>query len=187
MNADSYKNNSSFTLRPSAPYLWRFRVQKSVDRTEWNVRKNMSTRKRIQSHSGLTMVEVLVAGLVLVTSVVALIQFMYVNFGLTGRAQDLTAGYSMARTAIELVREQGFTNAAEGTTTVYYDGNATYPPSTSQTTSSVFSCSAAITSDAFSGANPAPTALRTVTVSVTRLSTNAPVYSTTTALANYGF
>ena len=73
----------------------------------------MTSRKRKQKHSGVTMLEVLVAGLVLVTSVIALVQFMYVNFTLTGRAQDLSTGYSMARTAIESVRQQGFTNAAE--------------------------------------------------------------------------
>ena len=85
------------------------------------------------------MIEVLVAGLILITCVVALIQFMYVNFSLTGQAQDLSTAYSMARTAVESVRQQGFSNAAEGSTTVYYDGNATYPPSTSQTNSSAYS------------------------------------------------
>ncbi len=135
---------------------------------------------------GITMVEVLVAGLVLATSVVALVQFMYVNFQLTGKAQDISSGYSMARSAVESVREQGFTNAAEGNTTVYYDGNATYPPSTSKASGSVYSCLTNVTSDTFSGASPATTALRTVTVTVTRISTSQVVYTTTTALANLG-
>jgi Tfp pilus assembly protein PilV len=133
------------------------------------------------------MVEVLVAGIILITCVVALIQFMYVNFSITGKAVDLTNSYSMARTAVETVRQQGFSNAAEGTTTVYYDGNATYPPSTSKVSSSIYSCTTSIVSDIFSGSNPAPTALRTVTVTVTRLSNSLITYQTTTALADYGF
>lgn len=132
------------------------------------------------------MVEVLVAGVVLITSVVALVQFMYVNYQLTGLAQDISSAYSMARSAVEAVREQGFANAAEGTTTVYYDSLATYPPSTSQVSSSIFSCSTVIVSDSFNGASPATTALRTVTVTVTRISSGLIVYQTTTALANSG-
>jgi Tfp pilus assembly protein PilV len=147
----------------------------------------MPRRKRIASHKGITMMEVLVAGVVLITCVVALVQFMYVNFALTGQAEDISSAYSMARTAIETVRQQGFSNAPEGSSTVYYDGSATFPPSTSQVSSSVFSCNTNIVSDIFSGSNPAPTALRTVTVTVTRLSNSLIVYQTTTALADYGF
>jgi Tfp pilus assembly protein PilV len=135
---------------------------------------------------GVTMVEVLVAGVVLITSVVALVQFMYVNYSLTGKAEDISAAYSMARSAVENVHQQGFSNAAEGTTTVYYDGSATYPPSTSQVATSVYSCQTSIVSDSFNGANPATTALRTVTVTVTRISSGLILYQTTTALANQG-
>jgi len=147
----------------------------------------MPNTKRNRRQSGITMVEVLVAGIVLVTSVVALIQFMYVNFALTAKANYISTGYTMARTAVEYVREQGFTNAAEGTTTVYYDANATYPPSTSQVSSSVYSCSTLIASDQLNGSTPAPTALRKVTVTVTLLSSGLIVYQTTTALADYGY
>ena len=128
----------------------------------------MTSKSHNRKHRGITMVEALVAGLVLATCVVGLVQFMYVNYQLTAKAEDISAGYSIGRSAVETVRELGFTNAAEGGTTTYFDQYATFPPkSTTKVGSSIYSCVTTVTSDTFNGANPATTALRTVTITVT--------------------
>ena len=146
----------------------------------------MCTIQRRNRRRGLSMIEVLVAGTILATSVVGLVSFGYVNFQMTSKSTNMTAASAVARSEMEQVRLEGFSNAAEGSSTDYYDGNCTYPASTTQTSSSVYSVQTSVTTDLMNGSSPAAGALRTVCVSVSLVSSGQVVYQTYTALAYEG-
>jgi uncharacterized protein (TIGR02598 family) len=147
---------------------------------------NTNTKTRTNRKSGFPLVETLVAGAILATSVVGLVSFGYVNFQMTSHSTNMTAASAAARSEIEQVRLEGFTNASEGSSTDYYDTNGSYPASASQTSASVYSAQTTVTSDLLNGSVPAPGALRQVKVIVSLVSTGQEVYRTYTYLASGG-
>ena len=135
---------------------------------------------------GVTMIEVLIATLLIGISVAALVQFWYFSFRMTTQAANQSVAYSIARSAIEQVRQTGFDNTAEGSSRAYYDANGTFPPSTTLAASSIYSVNTSVVSDKFQGSAPAPDALRTVTVTVSLNVTGQNLYQMTTALSKAG-
>jgi len=141
---------------------------------------------RARCRRGFSLMEVLVAGLIIATSVVGMMQFAFMDYGMTGQSTNMSAATSIGRSAIEAVRMAGFANAPEGTQTVYYDMNGDYPPATTSSSSSIYAAQTIITSDILNGSTPAPGALRTVQVKVSLISTGQVVYTTYTYLASGG-
>ena len=142
--------------------------------------------RKARRNSGFSLIEVLVAGLIISTSVVGMMQFAIVDFGLTSKSISMSAACTVGRSAIEAVRLAGFANAVEGTQTTYYDSNGSYPPATTSSSLSTFAAQTTIVSDLLNGSTPAPGALRTVTVTVSLISTGQVVYQTYTTLASGG-
>lgn len=125
------------------------------------------------------------ASLVLVIGLVGIGNLFFTVYNLTGESANASVAYNMARDQIENVHAQGFYNATEGTTTVYYDNKGANPSSTKG--SNRYSVVIVITSDKFTSTGaPAEDALRAVRVTVTDLSKNTVLYSTGTSLVRGG-
>jgi uncharacterized protein (TIGR02598 family) len=72
---------------------------------------------------GLTLVELLVALVIMGVVLGGLLGLFSFGFNATRQSQDMGAGYNIARLEIEKVRTVGFMLQAEGTQTTGYDGN----------------------------------------------------------------
>lgn len=149
-------------------------------------RRTNNDMKRAGYRRGFSLIEAMVAGALLATSVVGLVSFVYVNFQMTNNSTNMTTASAAARSEIERIRLAGFANAAEGSSTDYYDSTGSYPGSATQTASSVYAVQTTVTSDLLNGTSPATGALRTVCVSVSLVSSGSVVYQTYTALASGG-
>jgi hypothetical protein len=106
-------------------------------------------------------------------------------FSLSAKSDNLTVAYSIGRRALEEVRETGFQDTTEGTTTVYYDSSGG-SKATTATSSHAYTVTTVVSSDAVSAGVPTSNALRTVTVTVTLRSTGATVFTCSTYLARAG-
>ncbi len=155
-----------------------YRVMRSSPRA----RRDGDARRRSR---GFTLVEVLIASAVVGTCIAAIVSMWAFAFSLTAQADRQSIGYNIGRRALEEVKQTGFQDTVEGTTTYYYD-KVGANRSTTQTASHDYSVAIVVATDVMNGANPAPSALRTVTVTTRFLSTGATVYQCTTYLARAG-
>jgi len=110
--------------------------------------------------------------------------------GATGRNQDNSTALSLARHAIEEVRQRNFVNAPEGTSTLTYNANGAVAGVDSASTAAYYQVTTTITSSStvtVSGASyPTTRALRTVVVVVRRIRDNAVLARTGTLLTRSG-
>lgn len=139
---------------------------------------------------GITFVELLVAGLILSIGFMGIVQTWVYSFNVTTASDDSAIAYNLGRQAVERAKESGFTAAAEGTATNYYDGNQVLQGSSA---GSRYTVTTAISSDVMSsgtsgqtGGVAAQSALRTVAVTVTLTSDGTTLYTTTTYLCRAG-
>lgn len=131
---------------------------------------------------GFTLIESLVASLIMACSVIAMISLWRFTFSLTVKSDDVGAGYLIGRRAMERVKLAGFDFAPEGANTLYYDrqgGSESAAKSTQHQLRAVTS----ITSDA---GYPSYNAARQVIITVTLLSTGETVYQTGATLTKKG-
>ena len=135
--------------------------------------------------SGFTLVEVLAASVIVGVCIAAVVSMWSFAFRLSATSDRESVGSSLGRRAVEEVKQSGFQDATEGTTTVYYDSQGG-SRGTTQNSSHAYSVSTTIASDLLNGSQPASGALRTVTVQVTFLSTGTTVYQCSTYLARAG-
>ena len=135
--------------------------------------------------AAFTLIELLCASTIVGSCVAAIVTTWAFAFNITAQADRYTAGYAIGRSVLEQVKETGFQDTAEGTTTVYYDGTGA-TSSTTATASSAYTVTTVVSSDALNGSSPASTALRTVTITVTHRSSGVTVYTCTTYLARAG-
>ncbi len=142
--------------------------------------------RRARIARGFTMIEVLVAGVILATSVLGLIRFIYVDYNLTSKSGYMGAAYTCGRSAIEEAHLVGFMGATEGNTYEYYDSLGSYPPLATQASGSVYKVTTNVSTDQISLGVPQPHALRTVSVTVALISTGQTIYQTYSALASGG-
>lgn len=142
-------------------------------------------RMRLRRQRGFTLIELLCASVIVGTCIAAIVSTWAFAFGITAKSDRQSVGYSLGRRAIEEVKETGFQDTTEGTTTVYYDstgGSRNTTPASNHT----YSVTTVVSTDVMNGAVPASTALRTVTVTVTFRSTSTTVYQSYTYLARAG-
>lgn len=144
--------------------------------------------RRVSSRSrrrAFTLIEVLIASVVVGVCIAAIVSMWSFAFGLSATADRQSIGYSLGRRAMEEVKQTGFQDSTEGTTTIYYDKTGGSRSAT-QASNHMFSVTTVVATDVMNGSSPAPTALRTVTITVNFISTGASVYSCTTYLARAG-
>lgn len=142
-----------------------------------------------QLRRGFTLVETLVAGLLLSIGIMGLVSIWLVSFRVTENTDNAAIAYNLGRHALERIKLSGFPSAAEGTSDYYYDGNQTVVSAGSSrfwVTTSVVSDSVESGTSGQAGAVPADDALRTVTITVRLQSTAAVLYTTSTYLARAG-
>ena len=144
-----------------------------------------------KSERGVTYIELLVASLLMAIGLMGLVNTWFYSYQMTTNTDDSGIAYNLGRFSLERVKMNGFKNAAEGTSNLYYSGNEVavaagsatcrYTATTSVTSSSVKSGTIGV-----AGAVPADAALRTVVITVKMYSTNAVIYQTTTYLSRAG-
>jgi Tfp pilus assembly protein PilV len=175
---------------------------KCTRRCPWNdstlicsFREHQSAMKRIRPRSrrrqsGITFVELLVAGLILSIGMMGMVNVWSYSFFVTGNSDDSAIAYNLGRQSIERAKQSGFTSAAEGTATTYYSGNQVVQSSAG---ASRYTVTTRIVSDVMksgtsgaSGGVPADTALRTVSVTVTLTTGGTTLYTTQTYLCRAG-
>lgn len=149
-----------------------------------------STHLRRRRRRGVTIVEVLVALVILAVSLASMATMWYVSYHMSAGTDTQGIAYAVGRHALEEVKQTGFRYAPEGTTTLYYDISGANE-STVGTSACVYRVTTTITSDRFDTSStgiqvPADDALRTVVVTVTYLPTNQTAYQTGTLLVRSG-
>lgn len=160
----------------------------SVKRTKMASR---STQNRRRCESGFTFIELMVAAVIMIIGLMGLINLWIFSYQVTTNTDYAGIAYNLGRQTIERTKMLGFANAPEGTFTTYYDGDQNQVSQTSG--SAVYQVTTSIVSDATQsgspgqiGAVPASSALRTVTVTVSLVSSGKVVYQTNTYLADDG-
>lgn len=142
---------------------------------------------------GASLIEVLVATIILSVCLSAILGLASFAFNITGQSDERSIAYAVGRDAIELVRTQGFDYAvggtgADGSETFYYDRDGVKLGSS---TGAEYSATITVTSDvsettADGSVRPTDQAIRTVIVVVVRLSTGQEVHREGTMLARSG-
>lgn len=146
-------------------------------------------RHRRQLRSGITFIEVMIAGLLMSVGIMGLVSMWAFSFNMTVRTDDKGVAYCLGRRALEQVKFNTFKTAAEGTYTYYYDGNQAAVSSTAaryRVTVSVVSDQVKSGTAGVAGAQPADAALRTVTVTVQLHTSGEVLYQTATYLVRAG-
>lgn len=151
----------------------------------------MKTHRNKRTAQGITLVELLIASLLLAIGLMGLINAWIFSYNITTSSDDLGVAYNLGRYAMEQVKMNGFSGQPEGTVTKYYDGSETQVAQTSP--SNRYTVTVSVVSDAVksgtagqAGAVPADNALRTVNVTVKLSGTNTILYQTGTYLVRAG-
>lgn len=147
--------------------------------------------KNRQSRQGATLVEVLVAALLLSIGLMGLLNTWVFSYNVTTNTDNSAIAYSLGRFALERVKMTGFYATAEGSTDAYYSGNEVSVASNAsnvrfRVTTSVTSDQVASGTAGVAGAVPADNALRTVTITVRLQPAGTVLYQTNTYLARAG-
>jgi prepilin-type N-terminal cleavage/methylation domain-containing protein len=152
-----------------------------------NARSKVGRRRR-----GVTLIEILVASLIVSVCVASLTSLWSFSYTLTTRTYDQDAAYALARNTLEAIKQTGFTYTAEAPTNApvvhYYKADMT--PTDNNTAAARYKVSASVVSDLIvSGSNPvqpANNALRTVTVTVALYPGGQTIYQSGTYLVRAG-
>lgn len=142
--------------------------------------------------SGLSYVEVLVASAICVLCMSIMIQLWSFSVLMTVQTTDNAVACDLARQTVEALRETGFTQTPEAPVTTplvhYFDINTNNLDSTP--TAARYKVTTSVVSDytvpASNPVAPAPNALRTVTTTVTLVSTGVMLTTLTTYLTREG-
>jgi Tfp pilus assembly protein PilV len=140
---------------------------------------------------GITLVETLAAALIVSIAVGGAVSLYTSMLTLTKNTRDATTGAQLARHTTENIRMDGFTNAVDGTSTLYYGSAGTLSSaSTTRSGTSYYSVTTTISTDktqtSTTGTRIAPLALRTVTITVRRLTDNSVLETWGSYLARGG-
>jgi Tfp pilus assembly protein PilW len=139
----------------------------------------------------VTVVEVLAAALIVSVAVAGAVSLYVAMLTMTRTNRDGTTASELARYATEQARFKGFTNLADGSSVRYYNSSgAISSEASSSGSSSYFSVTTAVSTDktqsSTTGSRISPLALRTVTVTVRRLSDSRTLETWGTYLARGG-
>jgi prepilin-type N-terminal cleavage/methylation domain-containing protein len=134
--------------------------------------------------SGFTLIEVLIASVIVGVCISAIVSTWAFAFGLSATADRESIGYSLGRRSLEELKQTGFQDSTVGTATFYYDGaGSTSSRSTTQASNHAYSVTSVVSTD---GTLPATGALLTVTITVKFLGNGSTVYTCSTYLARAG-
>ena len=145
----------------------------------------------VRRNRGTSFIEVLVAMLILVVSLMAMMGLWRVNMQLTEKHADTTQAYNIGRHMMERTKRQGFQVVPEGSTVFYFDANGGSEAG-SQADHHKFKVTVVVTSDFVSingttgVASPSPDSVRDVVVTVVRISGNVVERVTGTILVRSG-
>ncbi len=148
--------------------------------------------RSVRRHTGSTYLEVIVASAVCVLSLSVMIQLWAFSMQLAARTTDKAVACSLARQTVETLKETGFSQTPEATSSaplVHYfavdTSNQDNAPNSAR-----YKVTTTVVSDAtVAGSNPvtpAPTALRQVTVTVTLAQSGTTLTTLTTYLVRAG-
>lgn len=128
------------------------------------------------------MVETLVAATIVTVAMMGSVGIFFSVSNLSDRTAEGSVVSSLVRRTIEEAKNKGFANLPEGTTIKYDDVYGT-GDRTTKTAADRYSVTTSVTSDIITGGSPDKTALRTVIVTIKRLSDNTTLETTGTYLA----
>lgn len=133
---------------------------------------------------GFTLIEALVASLIVSVSLMALVTLWRFGFDLTAKTDNLGVAYNIARHEMERVKLQGFDNAQDGATTTYYTAQGAAVMTAGAGTTYRFQATTTVTTY---GAYSSYDATRSVTITVVSLlPTPVTLYHTGTELTKSG-
>lgn len=141
---------------------------------------------------GLSLLEVLVAMLVVGVTAASLVSMWYFGYNVASDADDVTMAYNLARENLESIKETGFYNTAEAPASspviYYYDptGASQAAGSSSRRYEVTITVVSDKTQSGSSPVQPAADALRTVTITVTRITDSSTLCTLTSYLARNG-
>jgi len=130
--------------------------------------------------------ETLVASLIAAIAILGAMMTFFRIMTLADVSNENSIAYSLARQGIELVKDDGFWYASNGTTVMYYDVKGLNGSSTANSATDRFSVTTVISTDTMNGSAPADTALRTVVVTVKRRPDDTVLETTGTYLVRGG-
>ena len=131
---------------------------------------------------GFTLIEALVATLIMALSIMAMISLWNFTFNLTVKADNVGVAYAVGRHAMERVKLAGFEFADEGATTLYYDrlgGSESAARSAQHRMKAVTSINSGL-------GYPSYNASRAVVITITQLNTGEMLYKTGATLTKKG-
>lgn len=139
---------------------------------------------------GFTIINALVASLIVATCLGGMVSMFYFSINMTRQSDEVSVAYSLARQAMEQVKETGFANTAESVSPsyTYFDNNGNLQSQKSASTHFQLGITV-VSSSTVNGSNPvqpSPAALRTVTITVTNVSNNQQICQMNTYLARAG-
>jgi uncharacterized protein (TIGR02598 family) len=151
---------------------------------------------------GASIIEVLIAISIMGVCIAALTSLFLFSFNLTRNSDERSTGYNIARRELERIRSEGFKNTIivrdsdgnitsqgrDGTEVIYYSNQGTRLSSSSGAT---YSATVVVTSDKLDtlsggGTRPAADALRTVIVTVRKISNSSVVFTDGTFIVRSG-
>ena len=144
-----------------------------------------------RANKGTTLIEVLVAVLILSVSILAMVGIWQTNMKLTEKHADASMAYIIDRKVMEQIKLMGFRVVPEGQTVLYYDANGGQASST-QTDVHKFMVTIDVLSDKVTvngttgEARPSAEAIRDVKVTVVRIPGNLEERVTGTQLVRSG-
>src|SRR5688572_27251498 len=117
-----------------------------------------------RSRRGMTLIESLVASIIIAVCIMGVVSLWGFTMNMTSNTDERAVGYNLVRRALEKAKSQGFVSAPEGTAVLYYDAAGGGESGTRG--SLKFSVTTVVTSSLFETQNgvtrPADNAIRTV-------------------------
>ena len=144
-----------------------------------------------RANKGTTLIEILVAVLILSVSIMAMVGVWQTNMKLTEKHADASMSYILGRRVMEQIKLMGFRVVPEGQTVLFYDANGGQVSNT-QTDEHKFMVTIDVLSDKVSvngttgEVRPAAEAIRDVKVTVVRIPGNLEERVTGTQLVRSG-
>ncbi len=139
-------------------------------------------RARTGGTRGFTIIEALIASLIMASSVMAMISLWNFTFNLTVKADNVGAAYTVGRHAMERVKLAGFDYATEGVTTLYYDQQGGSESANKGAQHRLRMVTNIVSDPGY----PSYSAVRTVIITVTVLNTGQTLYTTGATLTKKG-
>ena len=139
-----------------------------------------SYRLRRGRRRGVTLIELLVASVIVATSLMGLVSAWMFSFQVTRRSDETEVAYNLARSAVEQLRAYGFYYADPSIIPAWYDVNQ---QQTASSTGAYYHLVVAVRNGSDAPPGAGHLILRQVDATVTRVSDGTAIYHTSTYLA----